>query len=185
MSSQGIIIVGAPGCGKTYYTKNTLLKGVHPDALHLFDTNQEYGDIYPHPFAPNVDKFLAKVYDMENDRFLMRNMVMVVEDATSFFSNRGRDECMQRILVGRRHPNISVVLLFHSMRDVPQYIITKCNVMVLFKTVDKDTFVKSKFDERIYDAWLGVQKRALSNRFYSTKPPPKGTKPEMAIINTY
>lgn len=185
MASQGIIVVGAPGCGKTYFTKHTLLKDVNPAALHLFDTNKEYADIYPYPFTPNVDKFLAKVYDMENDAFLIRNAVIVVEDATSFFSNRGRDECMQRILVGRRHPNISIVLLFHSMRDIPKYIMTKCNLLVMFKTVDSVKFVKNEFDERIFDVWNDVQTRAETNPFYKRKPPPKGTRPDMGMIALY
>lgn len=185
MSANAIILTGAPGCGKTHFTKNTLLRNVNKSALYIFDTNKEYGDFYPYPFKPNVDKFLARVYDIENDTFLMQNTVMLVEDATSFFSNRGRDEVMQRILVGRRHANISVIMLFHSLRDVPKYILTKCNLMFVFKTVDSDKFVRSEFDEHIYNVWKDVQTKASTNPFYKTKPPPKNTVPNWGKIQLY
>lgn len=183
--SQAIIIVGAPGCGKTYFTKHTLLAPVHRDALYIFDTNKEYGDIYPYPFKPNVELFLSRIYNMETDEFLMKNAVVLIEDATSFFSNRGFDIVMQRIIVGRRHPNITLILLFHSLRDVPKYIVNKCNLMFIFKTVDSEKYVRSEYDGPIFDTWNDVQTRAQSNPFYSSKPPPPGTVPDYGAVTLY
>lgn len=183
--SKGIILVGAPGCGKTYFTKHVLLKPVNKKALYLFDTNKEYKEFYDEPFKPNVDKFLARIYDVETDEFLMRDVVVLIEDATSFFSNRGRDETMQKIMVGRRHPNITMILLFHSMRDVPKYIISKCSDFFIFKTMDSEKYVRNEFDENIFLAWKGVQDKASKNKFYVSQPPPKNTVPSMTRFSLY
>lgn len=183
--SKAIILVGATGCGKTYKTKQ-LLKSANPKALHIFDTNNEYKDIYPYPFDADIDLFLEKAYRL-------KNAIILIEDATAFLSNRGRSDLLIKIMVGKRHakindndPGNTIILLFHSMRSIPKYIMDISTDIIIFKTNDDPKFVKTEFkNERLFNAWLEVQNHALNNRFYSSQPPPKNTVPSMKHFNLY
>ena len=113
--SKAFILVGSTGCGKTYFTKQ-LLKTVHKNALLIFDVNNEWKEYYPYPFDADIDKFLEKANKV-------RKGVILIEDATAFLSNRGRSDLLTKILVAKRHTQNTIILLFHSMRSIPKYIV--------------------------------------------------------------
>lgn len=183
--SKAIIMVGATGCGKTFLSKQ-FIKPVNKDALMVFDVNGEYQSFYPYPFNPSIEKFLGRIYDNKNDVHLITKCVVLIEDATSFFSNRGCDSILQKMLVAKRHSKNTYILLFHGLQDVPKYILRKCTDMVLFKTIDNPKFVEREFDYLgIAEKWKIVQERAAKNPFYSSTPPPKGTKPDFIHFSLY
>lgn len=177
--SKAILIIGATGCGKTYFVKHTLLKGVNPNALHIFDTNNEYADIYPYPFDADIDNYLDKAYRM-------KQAVMLIEDATAFISNRGRSDLLTKIMVAKRHTKNTIILLFHSMRSVPKYLMDISTDVFIFKTNDDLKYVKSEFkNEALFNAWKGVQEKTKLNKFYSSTPPPKNSKPDYVHFSLY
>ncbi len=177
--SKAFIIVGATGCGKTFFTKNTLLKSVHREALHIFDTNNEYQEIYPYPFDADIDYFLEKAYRL-------KNAVILIEDATAFLSNRGRSDMLTKIMVAKRHTGNTIILLFHSLRAIPKYLMDISTDIVIFKTNDDPKFVKGEFkNERLLMAWQAVQENASKNPFYRSQPPPKNTIPSMTHFSLY
>lgn len=176
--SRAVIIVGGTGCGKTFYSKS-LIKNVHKGALMVFDVNNEYKEFYPYPFDDDIDKFLNKAYRK-------RNAVILMEDATAFISNRGRSDILQKMLVGKRHTNNTFLLLFHSFRAVPKYIMDLSNTVVIFKTNDPEEIVSKGFqNEQLTSAWRSVQKASLNHKFFSSYPRPKGIAPPFATFNLY
>lgn len=145
---KAFAIVGATGSGKTYFTKrlvdNILPKGSRP---LVFDVNREWGETT----LPPIGEFL----DMATQA---RGRVIVFEDATVFFSNKGRSERMVELLVGKRHTRNTVILLFHGLIDVPLYVYRLCNFIVIHKTGDTLDGARSRDNIRkaVSDAHLSV-----------------------------
>jgi Helicase HerA, central domain len=176
--SKAFILVGGTGCGKTYFTKQ-LIKKVNKNALHIFDVNNEYRDYYDKPFNPDIDIFLEEAYKK-------MNAVILIEDATAFLSNKGRSDKLQKILVGKRHTNNTIILLFHSMRAIPKYIADVCTHIVIFKTNDPLAIVKKAFEnDELTEAWQRVQNACKNHKFFSSYPPPKGVAPPSFIHKIY
>lgn len=175
--SKCIMIVGATGAGKTYFTKK-LISNVNKNALIVFDVNDEYGDLYPYPFNPDMDAFLTKAEKVEK-------AVILIEDATSFFAVQGRSDKLIKILVAKRHTQNTIILLFHSWGDVPRYLYRKCTEVVIFKTLDSEKDVLKVGNQQIFEAWQRVQAEARTSKFFSTYPPPPGEAPPMEIVKLY
>lgn len=182
--SQLRILVGCPGSGKTFRAKS-MIKGVHPAACYIFDVNNEYGDQYKNWFGEmdgDVDQFVDKLRTVKNG-------VIVIEDATGFLPVNGRNISFVRIIQGRRHTHNTFVLLFHSMQDVPKYILRFCNYLVVFRTYDSPEYVKKTFaDVRnattdLYTVWKQVDDESRSHKFFSVYPPPKGMIPPSAVFS--
>lgn len=172
--SKAIIIVGGTGCGKTHFTKG-IIKKYHKDALHIFDVNNEYSDFTTRPFNPDIDEFLEDAYNM-------KGALILVEDATAFLSNRGRSDLLTKIMVAKRHTKNTIILLFHSFRAIPKYIIDLSNVVVIFKTNDSLKIVESLERDELTEAWQQVQTAAKGHKFFSRYPPPPGIAPPNSMV---
>jgi len=175
--SYAYMMVGATGSGKTYFTKQ-LIKGVHPGSVMVFDVNDEYRDIYPYEFNPDIDLFLQKVESK-------RNAIIIIEDATSFFAVQGRNDRMINILTAKRHTHNTIIMLFHSWGDVPRYLYRKFTHIVLFYTLDSERDVLKVGNEKIVEAWNEVQDACKDHPYFKTYPPPKGVAPPSKIYNIY
>lgn len=176
--SKAIILVGGTGCGKTYFSKNNLIKYANKSALHIFDVNNEYKDFYPYPFNPDIDVYLAKASKLTN-------AVLLMEDSTAFLSNRGRSDALTKIMVAKRHTNNTIILLFHSFRYIPKYIFDLSNLVVIFRTNDPLKKIEEFENEELTAAWLRVQDAAKNHPFWSSYPPPNGTAPPYEIFKIY
>lgn len=175
---NAIAFVGATGTGKTSLVRQ-MVKNVNKQAMLVFDVNNEWGDIYPYPFNDDIDLFLNRAYKL-------RNGIILVEDATSFLSTRGRSDLLTKILVGKRHTKNTILLLFHSFEDLPKYIFRKCTHVVIFKTLDSRSKIESIFgNERLTEAWQEVQDNCINHPFFSSKPPPPGVIPPSKIFSIY
>lgn len=135
VGGKAFIIVGATGSGKSTFVKN-LIAPVDVNRLFVYDVNREY---FPAEPLPDIDEFLTEVSRVTES-------VLIFEEATVFFSNRGNDKRMRSLLVGKRHARNVVILLFHSIRSIPFYIFDLCNYVVVFNTNDEEPIVKSKFE---------------------------------------
>lgn len=172
------MIVGATGSGKTYFVKQLLNRVPNKKAILVFDVNDEYKEFYPYPFNPDIDFFLSKCTQV-------RNAVIVIEDATSFFAVQGRSDEMIKLLIAKRHTKNTIIMLFHSFGDVPRYLFRKCTDLIIFKTLDAEKDVLKLGNERILNAWKYVQEKSTKHKFFSTYPPPSGVKPPSAQIKLY
>lgn len=133
MSGKAIAIVGMRGMGKSTTVKNTIKK-VHSSKLLIFDPNREYGDFYNAPL-PTFQEFETKMRTV-------KDMVIVIEEATVFLNNRSFSFEMLDTIVKARHANNTIILVFHSMKKIPGYIYDLLNYVVLLKTQDKLKFIE-------------------------------------------
>ncbi|MCK9479766.1 MAG: ATP-binding protein [Firmicutes bacterium] len=148
MAGKAIILVGATGSGKSTIVKR-LLANVHEERICVYDVNAEYGLSEPGKPLPDIQDFLDGVLPLY-DR------VLVFEEATVFFSNRGRSDKMVKLLVAKRHNRNTVMLCFHSIRAIPLYIYDLVNYVIVLKTNDPPELVKSKH-EVLYAAYEKVR----------------------------
>ena len=96
------------------------------------------------------------------------NTAIVFEEATIFFSNRGRSEEVIDLLVRKRHTNNIIILLFHSIRSVPNYIFELIDYIILFKTNDNEKLIHDKFkdNEQLIEFYNAVNQ---SDNFFEHK----------------
>lgn len=137
--SKCIVIVGATGTGKTTTVVN-LLKEVDLPKV-IFDVNNE--EKYK-PFKNLWDKN----FDFEN--FInkaceFKSTCIVFEEATIFFSHSGATTNIKKLLVQKRHTKNLLIFNFHSLRQVPLFILDFCDLLVLGKTVDNRKNIETKF----------------------------------------
>lgn len=133
-----LVIAGAKGTGKTTYIKD-MLKKVNKEALYIYDVNREYGEFYNKPFV-DVDEFIEMVKNV-------REAVIVFEEASFFFHNKSFNRETVKILQRSRHTKNLCIFVFHSLRNVPRYIIDLINYYIIFKTNDTNKLIENKFDD--------------------------------------
>lgn len=132
------LVVGKQGTGKTTFIKNMIAKA-NPNALLIYDVNNEYSEFYPEPFV-DMEAFLAKAGRH-------KNTIQVYEEATIFFGTRASNAELRKMIVGMRHTGNTFILAFHSLRSVPVNVYELCNYITLFKTNDAENRIDSKFDD--------------------------------------
>lgn len=133
------IAVGRRRTGKTTISKKLLSKKPKGMKVMIYDINQEYTDYYNEPFE-DFENFMDKIVDMKNTYIL-------IEEATIFFSTRGRCQQMINLLVRARQTGNIIQLNFHSWSSVPNYIKNLIDYVAMFKTNDNIDDVKARIDD--------------------------------------
>ena len=145
-----IAIIGGTGSGKSTQTRD-LINIMKPSNLEIYDVNNEYSDIIDQPFE-EMKEFQTRVKECTNT-------LIVFEEASMFFSNRGGagDE-MRSILVRKRHQRNDIILNFHSVRQLPRDIADFVDYVYLKKTNDTEKFVREKIDDdEFIEMWREVK----------------------------
>ena len=141
--SKAFIIVGQTGTGKSTVAKS-LLSQVYSDKVLVYDVQGEYSEF-------NDDENVIKSDTCTFDEFLemaenARGKMILFEEASIFFNARSSDLRMIKMLVDKRHHNNVLILVFHSLRKVPNHILDLCNYLLLLPTNDSLEVVKRKFE---------------------------------------
>lgn len=126
----GHLIIGSTGTGKTKFVKS-LINKVNPDCVFVYDVQNEYG--------------VGKLGDFEKfaERATrIKKGLIIFEEATIFLDSRGSNRNLKDVLVSKRHTQNYVVLVFHSIADVPKYIFRICTHVTLFKSIDDSNSIK-------------------------------------------
>lgn len=146
------LVIANTGRGKSTVAKKLLgIAKKEGREILVYDPNKEHAEFYSGAFLAR-DEFLKKAVGK-------KNCFILVEEATIFFSNKGRSDLLCDLLVRKRHSNNKIVLLFHSLRSVPTYILELTNYVVLFKTADRPSYIEKIFDgyEEILESFLHLQ----------------------------
>lgn len=147
IGGKAFIIVGMTGSGKSTLVKH-LIQKVSTSQLWINDINGEY---FPdRPYIP-TDKFLQETLKL-------KRCVIVFEEATIFFSNRGNIKEMRELLVRKRWTESIIFMIFHSIRTIPHYIYDLCNGVYVFRTNDSRDLVVNKH-EILLSAYDKVQNK--------------------------
>lgn len=155
MRGKCYVIVGGKGTGKSTILK-TLIRNVPDQYLLLYDVNNEhkknrYVRADGKSYLPDIEDFLMQAS-------LSENIVIACEEASIFFTSHNKSEEMLRILTQARHTGNGFVLIFHSLRAVPDYMISYINHLIILKTMgDSPEKIDKKFnDDRVLEAYAKV-----------------------------
>ena len=159
--SKCIVIVGATGTGKTSEVCKILQQIDIP--LLIFDVNnEEKYRTFKNTWNKdvNIKNFVQSIVLNH-----VKNTCIVFEEATIFFSHGGSTEQIKQILVQKRHTKNLLIFNFHSLRQVPLYILDFCDLLIIGKTIDNTKNIEEKFKdfEEIYQAFTEV--KADANKF--------------------
>lgn len=133
--SKAFAIVGRPGAGKTHLARQIVLSIGSPRPPLVYDVNREWTSAP----LPDLQTFLDRAARE-------RGRVVVFEDATLFFGTTARHGDLMRLLIGKRHTRNSYLLLFHSLRQLPLYVLDAINGLAILKTNDQPAKVAQRFD---------------------------------------
>jgi len=157
-----IAIVGKKKAGKTTLTA-ALIKRFSRPSTYIYDINNEYTRKFnlknDYTGEINTDKFLQKVSQVKNS-------LIVFEEATSYFSSKGREAQLVDIISRSRHTNNVVILIFHSIADFPRYIYTFTDYIGLFKTNDFRSSLDQKLRKNEYFISIYDRVRYNTNQNY-------------------
>ena len=160
---MAIIFVGATNHGKTKFGVMPLLDELPNMPKLIFDLSpsQEYQAKYNCNFKVNKDGDL----DAQRDTFCKEAQkrdyhIIVFEDATAFFSNKGTNKAMNNLLVFKAHRNQIIILVFHSLRSIPVEIMDNVNYINMRKTGDRPSLIEGRYDDwpEVYETYLDVDK---------------------------
>jgi hypothetical protein len=166
------VILGRSGTGKSYYTVNTLLpeyRQLHPyKRIIIFDYNEHwmYKDIQKitlemlprwrerggtYRVCGEDEK---KIFEYINK--YMRNSLILIEDATSFFDKGISPNDIKKAVVDAKQKNNDFIFQFHGFASAPPLILRFTDLYIVFKT-DNPNYRREMigFDE-IKSAWESV-----------------------------
>lgn len=167
-----ILYIGMTGAGKSSLLKNNI-RFVHASRLRVYDVQREYFDYEVDEPLPDIEVFQDEVSNLRKGH-------AIFEEATRFFSNRGRDEKMIKILIDKRHHENVIHLCFHSIRSVPSNIFDLVNYAYVLQTNDPPDIIESRFP-KLFAAWDVVNNRPdMANKF----PLPNGKRTPYSIVRT-
>lgn len=157
IAGKCIVIAGGKGTGKSTILRK-LIEQVPEQYLLLYDVNNEHkktryvkGD--GKSYLPDIEDFLFQAS-------LSENVVIACEEASIFFTSHNKSEDMLKILTQARHTGNGFVLIFHSLRAIPDYMISYINHLIILKTMgDSPEKIDKKFnDSRVLQAYERISK---------------------------
>lgn len=152
---RSIIVCGRRGSGKSTTVKEKIISK-YKGKKFIYDVNKEYeGGV-----MMDMDKFHEIATGLSNT-------LIIYEEATIFFSNKGDIKSVREMLVRARHTNNIIVFIFHGLQYVPLNIMTLADLMILKKTNDNPELVYNKFKNHrgIFTAYNLL--KIIPNEFHS------------------
>lgn len=164
-----IVVVGRRGTGKTTFAKKLIkvspMKALvldtfdHPDYRQL---TQLQPDQLGRWKGGNVRLFTGD--PLENCQLifdLVSNSLVIFEDARRYIEPTIQKPIRQGI-VEHRNRNNDLVFMFHNLKDVPSYLCSMYNSLVLFKTNDNVKVRQDKYSN--WDEIIEVHSRVMANK---------------------
>jgi uridine kinase len=167
-----MLFVGQRGTGKTTLANNiaaaTGKKIIVIDTdLHPFYTDYETITI-EHLKTWEGEK--CRVIDESTDEVLQvldryqSNACVLMEDVPKYMGSN-LNESEKRFVINMRKRNFDVIMMFHSLSDIPPYLCKNYNDLVIFKVDDNISVPQRKFNnwDKIRDVVVRVNKHKLYN----------------------
>jgi len=133
-----IAVTGNTGQGKTFYVKREFIAS-NQEKTVIFDINNEYKEFDKANRFFDLDKMIDYLETV-------KNRIVIVDEATAFFSYRSYNNELNRLLQLRRHRNHFFIFIYHSVDFIPLYLLRYLNYIVIFnQNCNKDNVHGIKF----------------------------------------
>ena len=166
---KAIILVGEQGRGKSTEAVK-IIKQFGQKDLYVYDINNDYAR-----FPNNKIKGLPSMEAFLQIAEQVKNSVIIYEEATIFFGNKGRSESIVNQLVRNFHTKNVIVFLFHSVRSIPVEIMDFVQFIKFYHTNDRYTLIANKFRDdidliqvfnEVYKKTLGTEKNRVTGEYF-------------------
>ena len=144
-----IAVVGGSGQGKSFFIKNRLLPQFAQQSKNIFiwDKNGEYNP--EHDYKLNINNW--KKFERNREALIrnicdLQNSLILVDEAATVFNKRSFSQEFEEKMIGARHDNVIIIVVYHSLSAIPEYMVQYLDRLVLFKTHETATKFKTKFD---------------------------------------
>lgn len=136
-----LIVVGSTGTGKSTFIKQlkkTVVSGKHANKTTLiFDFQNEHSDINAVRVVPNKNLPVKIAKEKFFKQFLLKNNSCIIfEEARIYCKHQDLNEDMIKKLVGKRHDNNTIIFSFHSMRQIPLWLLDYTDFVFMKHTID-------------------------------------------------
>jgi len=147
--------------GKSFEVKKMLREFEAPK--FIFDVNNEYQEFQRINPTLDFDRFISEATKK-------RGHIIVFEEATIFFSTKGRSEEILKLLIGKKHHKNIIILCFHSISDVPRYIRRYIDFFTLKRTNDTSDEVWTLHrNQRLMAYFEDVKKSSKLDPYYMSR----------------
>lgn len=175
---KNIVIVASPDRGKSFFTKNELLKKFTVSKLangkmikrrnFILDWNSEYTE-FKNSFTGNNDKdtFMNEVILKTSADNSCCNVVF--EEATMFIRDVGvPDGRIMNLLSRRFHTKNLNIFIFHLIKKINIDILGMTDFLIILRTEDKPEAIYKKFSDypKIIEAYEDVKEKT-ENTFFN------------------
>ena len=140
-----IAIIGKKGSGKTTSAIELIesMEDVYEGSVFIYDSVGEYKQ-------RGVDNKYQGLLDHElfiDQASTKYNSIIVCEEAAEYLSltNKGGRAKFMKMLQTSRHNNNLVIIIFHQIRDLPEWIYGRLDQIWLYKTSDFASTMGRKF----------------------------------------
>lgn len=153
-----IVIAGAPGTGKTTLALNHVVE--YPKKALIITSNSydpkykrfvKIGVQHISKFRNTNNKVILEATDFTSlfslIRDNVRNALLVLDDSRFFVDARLQRE-LEQILINRRHYNLDIIIICHSLNKVPISIWPYATGIVLFYTTDSPDNIRKEVPNR-------------------------------------
>ena len=161
IGGKTFIMVGMMETGKTYEVKK-IIKKFHMLPAYIYDVNEEYYEERIN--LPEIHEFLDQAKDLSRH-------VIVFEEATIFFPARGYSNDLVRFIVRKDHTGNVICFCYHSLLDLPTYVLNKIDYVYIKPTNDTLDSVKKKFGahSRMIEYFEKVKEKSKLDPHYTLK----------------
>jgi nucleoside-triphosphatase THEP1 len=144
-SNKVILIIGQAEVGKTTLVLSIINGQVKKVCIYDVNNEEKYQG-FPLMEIADIPRWKAGKYrvftDEEDELFNMLydkrygvNMMAVFEEATGYLINIV-PKTIRKLVTSRRHRNMDLVFIFHSIADIPPFLLRMSNFITFFKTED-------------------------------------------------
>jgi ABC-type lipoprotein export system ATPase subunit len=170
------VIMGKRGTGKSYYTVNSLLPAyqkAHPNKriiVFMRVNHWMYKDMPPIKLDMlprwRQQSGMYKICETDTKKVFeyidkyVRNSLVVIEDATTYFINGQITEEIKNAIIDAKQKNNDLIFQFHGFMSIPPQIIEMIDIYTMFKCIspDRRKNLLELIDhyDHIKPAWLSV-----------------------------
>lgn len=157
-SGSIIILVGAMGTGKTPWIKK-FIKNIKFKNIVCYDPVHEYPENYTlfHEWKYFYQYFLK-----------VHKSIVIIEECSSVISSQ-KDLDLTELMIKVQHRNNIVIFAFHSISDIPPYILKKSNYIVLFAVGDNPKKIEKDLDRCELFKYMNLKKPVFIDRLGNIK----------------
>ena len=182
-----IAVCGTNGTGKTYLTKNILLPQIGRDYLVIDSDGMEEEWQHLPPIDLSNPAKAAQTpaaytchlwYQNEEDKgkfwqYIYRNVhnkVLVLDDCRDYIpANILNEPNLRNVFSRRRQKMLDIIIIQHSIKDIPKALIQYLNAIVLFNTDETPNDIATRLGDKnyIYNIAKDVKEKARTNPHYN------------------